>query len=238
MSKLITLGSGSSGNAYILECENESLLLECGIGWNDIKKALNFDLSRVIGCLCSHGHGDHAKSVKDALKAGIEVYSTKEVQSLHPKVKVPKMGEKTQIGGFLVQPLLVPHSVECYAFIIQHDEFGKIVFATDCSAFKYKIKNVNHWLLEANYSEEILINKMCDNSIGRSLYQHHHELEDCVKTLKVNFSAETQNILLIHLSDGNSDEKAFVQRVKDELGFDRVDAARPNQTINLEREEF
>ena len=145
---------------------------------------------------------------------------------------------KTQIGGFLVQPLLVPHSCECYAYIITHEEFGKIVFATDCSIFKYKIKNVNHWLLEANYSEEILINKMCDNSIGRSLYQHHHELKDCVKTLKVNFSADTQNILLIHLSDGNSDEKAFVQTVKDELGFDRVYAARPNQIINLEKEEF
>lgn len=148
------------------------------------------------------------------------------------------MGEKTLIGGFSIQPLLVPHSVECYAYIITHEEFGKLVFCTDATSFKYKIKNVNHWLIEANYSEQILIDKMCDNSMGRSLYQHHHELEDCIKALKVNFSADTQNILLIHLSDGNSDEKSFVQRVKDELGFDRVDAARPNQIINLEREEF
>ena len=148
------------------------------------------------------------------------------------------MGSKTQIGGFLIQPLLVPHSCECYAHIIQHDEFGKLVFATDCSAFKYKIKGVNHWLLEANYSEEILINKMCDSSMGRSLYQHHMEIEDTIKALKVNFCSDTQSILLIHLSDSNSNEQNFIQRVKDELGFDNVSAARPNQIINLEKEEF
>ena len=238
MSRLITIGSGSSGNAYILECERESLLLELGVGWGDIKKALGFDLSKVVGCLCSHKHLDHAKSIKDAIKAGIEVYSTSEVQTLHPRVKVPKMGEKTLIGGFSIQPLLVPHSCECYAYIIQHEECGKIVIATDCSAFKYKIKSVNHWLLEANYSEEILIEKMCGDDLGRSLYQHHLELEDSVKALKVNFGADTQSITLIHLSSSNSDEKAFVQRVKDELGFENVVAACAGQVINLQKEEF
>lgn len=57
MSKLITISSGSIGNAYILECQNEILLLELGVGWNDIKKALNFDLSKVVGVCVSHAHG-------------------------------------------------------------------------------------------------------------------------------------------------------------------------------------
>lgn len=182
--------------------------------------------------------GDHAKSVKDAIKAGMPVYSTSEVQLIHAKVKVPKMGEKTRIGGFLIQPLLVPHSCECYAYIIQHEEFGKLVFATDCSAFKYKIKSVNHWLLEANYSEQILIDKMCDDDLGRSLYGNHLELEDTVAALKANFCSATQSIILIHLSDSNSNEKAFIQRVKDEFGFENVTAATSGQTIILEKEEF
>lgn len=57
MSKLITLGSGSSGNAYILKCENESLLLECGISWDKILKGLNYRLSNVVGVCVSHAHG-------------------------------------------------------------------------------------------------------------------------------------------------------------------------------------
>jgi phosphoribosyl 1,2-cyclic phosphodiesterase len=148
------------------------------------------------------------------------------------------MGEKTRIGGFLIQPLLVPHSCECYAYIIQHEEFGKLLFFTDCSAFKYKVKGCNHILAECNYSEEILITKMCDNEMGRSLYGNHLELEDTVAALKANFCSTTQSITLIHLSDTNSDEKAFVQRVKDEFGFDNVTAATSGQTIILEKEEF
>ena len=173
VSKIKVLGSSSQGNAYILECQNETLLLELGVSWKDIVKALNFDLSKIVACVVTHQHSDHAKSIKDAIKAGFPVYSTSEVQLIHPKVNVPKIGEKTRIGGFSIQPLSVPHSCECYAYIIQHEEFGKLVFATDCSAFKYKIKSVNHWLLEANYSEQILITKMCDNEIGRSLYWNH-----------------------------------------------------------------
>lgn len=238
MSRLITVGSGSSGNAYILECDNEILLLELGVSWKEILKALDFKLDKVVGCLCSHAHGDHAKSVKDALRAGISVYSTQGVQFIHPKVKVPKMGEKTQIGGFLIQPLEVPHSCECYAYIVQHPEIGKLVIATDCSAFKYKIKEVNHWLLEANYSEQILIDKMCDDDLGRSLYGNHLELEDTVAVLKANFCSATQSVTLIHLSDTNSNEKEFVQRVKDEFGFENVSAAYAGQVINLEKEEF
>lgn len=57
MSKIITIGSGSSGNAYILECQNETLLLELGVSWKDIVKALNFNLSKVVGVCVSHAHG-------------------------------------------------------------------------------------------------------------------------------------------------------------------------------------
>ena len=238
MSRLITVSSGSIGNSYILECKDEILLLELGVSLDKIKRALNFNLSKVVGCIVSHSHGDHAKSVKDAIRTEIPVYSTSEVQSLYPKVKVPKMGEKTLIGGFSIQPLLVPHSVECYAYIITHEEFGKLVFCTDATSFKYKIKNVNHWLIEANYSEQILIDKMCDNSMGRSLYQHHMEIEDTIKALKVNFCSSTQSILLIHLSESNSNETSFIQKVEDELGFPMVEAAKASQVIELYKEEF
>ena len=238
MSRLITVGSGSSGNSYILECENETLLLELGVGWRDIKIALGFDLSNISGAIVSHVHGDHSKSIKDAIKAGIEVYSTKEVQSLYPKVKVPKYGQKTRIGGFVIQPLSVPHSCKCYAYIVQHEEFGKLVIATDCSSFMYKIKDVNHWLLEANYSEEILINNLCENELSRSLYENHLEIDNTIKALKANFCSSTQTIALIHLSNHNSDEQSFVQRVKDELGFSNVSAIKAGQVTFLAKDDF
>lgn len=57
MAKMICLASGSRGNAYILECKGEQLLLELGIRWQEILKGLNYILGDVVGVLVSHSHG-------------------------------------------------------------------------------------------------------------------------------------------------------------------------------------
>ena len=57
MAKLKILSSNSSGNAYILECNDERLLLEIGIGWQEILKGFNYKLGDVVGVLVSHSHG-------------------------------------------------------------------------------------------------------------------------------------------------------------------------------------
>lgn len=54
MAELKTIGSGSSGNAYILQCEHETLLIELGMPWKDILKGLNYKIDDVAGCLVSH----------------------------------------------------------------------------------------------------------------------------------------------------------------------------------------
>lgn len=57
MFKLKCLGSNSNGNGYILENENEALLIECGCRLMDCKKAMNFKTSKIVGALVSHEHG-------------------------------------------------------------------------------------------------------------------------------------------------------------------------------------
>lgn len=56
MAQLKVLSSGSHGNAYILECDNEYLLIELGIDWKDMLKQLNYKegFEQVRGCLTSH----------------------------------------------------------------------------------------------------------------------------------------------------------------------------------------
>ena len=47
-----------------------------------------------------------------------------------------------------------------------------------------------------------------------------------------------QNVVLIHLSSGNSNEKDFKERVQQELGFDRVWVANNGMEIELNKSEF
>lgn len=54
--KLICIGSGSSGNGYIIKCSKESLIIELGCKWKDYLKALNYEegVSMVSGCITTH----------------------------------------------------------------------------------------------------------------------------------------------------------------------------------------
>ena len=73
--KLKCLGSGSSGNCYLLIAGNgETLIIDPGLQIKEIKKALNWNISCVVGAVCTHHHADHAKSVKDLEQMGISVF--------------------------------------------------------------------------------------------------------------------------------------------------------------------
>jgi hypothetical protein len=113
-----------------------------------------------------------------------------------------------------------------------------MVFATDTNSVPYKFKGVQHWLVEANYSEEILIDNACNDVYSRSASENHLEINDTIEVLKRNYSSELQNVVLIHLSSGNSNEKEFKERVQQELGFDRVWVADKELKIQLNKSEF
>ena len=53
---LKTIDTGSSGNCYILTCNNEKLILDCGLPIKVIKQGLDFDLGGILGALISHAH--------------------------------------------------------------------------------------------------------------------------------------------------------------------------------------
>lgn len=236
MTWLQVIGSGSKGNAYILKCGNESLIIELGLPWKEIMSHLNYDIGCVVAAICSHEHQDHAnkETIKKAIFYGIDVYSCHDVAKMNKGVKELKKGRKTSIGGFKIQPIPLKHSCECYGFLIEHDEMGKLVFATDCSEFLYRIKNVNYWLIEANYSEDVLIDNACNNKEMRSRHEHHLELNDTIYALKENFSSCTNAIVLLHLSDGNSNAEMFKKRIIEELGFFNIYIAEKDLYLRLE----
>ena len=74
MLKLKCLATGSSGNCYLLSTENETLILDCGIPIKEIKKGLDFDFSKVVGCVVTHSHKDHSASVDELKKLGIPIW--------------------------------------------------------------------------------------------------------------------------------------------------------------------
>ena len=53
---LTTLGSGSSGNTYILKSEKDILVIDAGISFQKVKEATDFQISDIVGVCVSHAH--------------------------------------------------------------------------------------------------------------------------------------------------------------------------------------
>lgn len=54
--RLSCCGSGSSGNSYILETDNEILILDAGISVKNVLAAIDWNISKISGVLITHSH--------------------------------------------------------------------------------------------------------------------------------------------------------------------------------------
>ncbi|MGN0033438.1 MAG: MBL fold metallo-hydrolase, partial [Candidatus Limimorpha sp.] len=72
--ELKILGSSSKGNCYLLDNGKEALMIECGVAFKEVQKAVGFDIKRIKACIISHEHGDHSKHVRKCLDAMIPCY--------------------------------------------------------------------------------------------------------------------------------------------------------------------
>jgi phosphoribosyl 1,2-cyclic phosphodiesterase len=226
--KLQCLASGSKGNCYLLENDTECLVLEAGIPFKKVKEALSFDILKIVGVVGSHLHKDHFGYAEEYLKCGIPVYASEETQKSlsrqYDNQVVVKLGYWYQIGGFNITPFECFHDVECYGFLIRHDDIGTLLFATDTAYIKNNFKKlaVNTIMVEANYSEEIVneylrLGVIDQARIDRTL-RTHMEIGTTKEFIKANKTSSLDSVVLLHLSNGNSDEKLFKQQIQEVVG--------------------
>lgn len=237
--KLKIIGTGSTGNSYILHNNTEALLIECGVTVRKIKEALNFDFSKVVGCIVTHEHGDHNKAIKDIVSSGIKVYASKgtlEASKVvqHHNSKVLESKKLYQIGNFKIIPFDVRHDAqEPMGFLIQHPECGTTLFLTDTYYSPYKFNGLNNLIIEANFCEDIIDAKLKTDMrfLRDRILKSHLSIQKCIDLLNVNDLSDVNNIVLIHLSDSNSNEIEFKRKVEEATGKNTVVA---NNGIEIE----
>ncbi|SFM28707.1 Phosphoribosyl 1,2-cyclic phosphodiesterase [Gracilibacillus orientalis] len=223
-----TLASSSKGNCYYVTDGNTPLVLEAGINFREIRKALDFNTSNLAGCLITHEHGDHCKGLKDVLRAGIDCYASDGTWDAllldgHHRGHPVKSHEPFTIGTWTIMPFDAQHDVsEPLGFLLANKAGDKLLFATDTYYIKYKFKNVSHMLIECNYSKEILDRNIEEGItpkvMRKRLLRSHFSLENVKEFLKANDLSRVQEIHLLHLSDSNSDEALFKREIQQLTG--------------------
>lgn len=122
------------------------------------------------------------------------------------------------IGSFSVIPFYLPHdNTPNFGFLIEHEEMGKLIYATDFEyiPFRFKTQRVQHWLIECNH-----MNDMVDSASAK--YSHvlkgHSSLSTVKKIIGVNKTPDLRNVILCHLSRDNADPEEMQKQVQEVAG--------------------
>lgn len=214
-----SFASSSRGNCYVVSDGETSILLECGISFSRIKKALNFDLSAIRACLVSHEHMDHAKSVMDLIASGVEVFASEGTAAALGCDLISAVADRVQfrVGSLEVVPFETFHdAAEPLGFLIYSRVDGdRLAFATDTVNLGYRFPKVNLLALEANYDASILARcERIPEKVRERVTNSHMEINTlCRYLLTLDLSA-CRTLYLLHLSNAASNEGQFLQRVQ------------------------
>ena len=230
------LASSSLGNSYMLQDGKTSILIDCGIPIKEIKVRTDYYAPAYLdGCIVTHSHKDHSKSVKDLLKSGVNCYLSKyTIEELglsnHHRLHTFKLDDENffdnrqfKIGTFDILPLAMNHDVPCAGFLIYSNvTHEKLLFATDTYYIRHKVDGLDYIMIEANYDYNILQERINNGDVNMAakdrLLKSHMSIDTTIEYLKSTDLRNVKRIYLMHLSGGSANAKEFKERVQRATG--------------------
>jgi len=226
--KLYTIGSGSTGNTYLLVEGDEILILDAGVKpTNRISKYL-YDLrpARPVGCLITHEHGDHSASALNLYRMGIICYATpgtaerigEGIKTIFPYDPTCFRQDVKPLGNaFLVMAFKTNHdAVDPCGFLITNTLTGeRMIYATDTYFMTYRFPGIHYWLVECNYCNE-LVTEDTPPILERRLKESHMSLDRLCQVFEANDLSTCRKIVLCHISQDRGDPEMMKRRIRDQ----------------------
>ncbi len=254
----MSLASGSSGNCYYLGNENGGMLIDVGIPFNDINKALlhegiNMKEGAIKAILITHDHADHIRTVGQ-LSSTIHcpVYASHKVhraiancryiyEDLSPYRRYVSLDEDFDILGFQIRAFAVPHdSKENFGYHISLRDF-KFTLATDMGHITPEIKHyaslANYLVVEANYDEDMLfsgdypafLKKRVSGPLG------HISNRETADLLAETYHYDLKKVWLCHLSKENNNPETCLRTLDARLFQEGIRVGKDLDLIILKR---
>ncbi len=240
MLKLVSLSSGSCGNAAFIENGRTKLLVDAGTTLNYLGTVLNdlgTRLDELDAILLTHEHGDHIKSAAAVSRRfGVPIYGNEATldalpaafQSAH--VRAFQTGRTFEVGGLAVEA--VPHSHDCrepVGFIICNAD-RKITIATDLGVITPEVRaaltGADAIMLEANHDFKMLARSRYPGYLKKRIAGEQGHLSNVAagEVLAKTASGKEQKVLLAHLSDENNDRRVALETVREVLSKKAIDS--------------
>lgn len=237
MARVLSLGSGSSGNCFFVGDADSGVLIDAGISFKAIKTALEqyeIALESISALLVTHEHSDHIKGLTTFFKkTDIPVYASEETAE-YISEHIPESEGK--LHSLEIKTPIVEGKTEFYAFSVYHDSRNAVgyriktpdnrcvVYSTDVGhidgAIFENLTNADFNIIEANYDEGML---MCNASYPFLLKRRisgdcgHLSNKDCASTVLNLYKNGCRRFMLAHLSRENNTPEVALETVKNVL---------------------
>jgi phosphoribosyl 1,2-cyclic phosphodiesterase len=215
-----SLGSGSSGNAFIVTTDDGCLLIDCGVGIRNLARDLRergFALSDIDTICVTHEHSDHIRTLPKVVRHDTTIFATDGTairSAVSRDTHIRAIGDTPQrVGDITVWPLPVLHDAqEPCGFMLELPDSSRVTMLTDLGSWHDSlveyVRASNLIILEANHDEEMLrtgpypqyLKKRVASNVGHLSNRHCGiALGQALKT-----TTHEPEIWLAHLSEHNN----------------------------------
>lgn len=199
------------------------LLIEAGVAWPRLQKALSFQTSGLAGVLISHAHNDHSRSALKLAERGVSVLCSRDcaeqigLAGHHNFVEV-SAGQQIVWRDWAILPFDLHHDVPVLGFLVASRTGEKLLYITDTSHCTYKFRDVTIAAIEANYERGILDRLVEQGTLNAHhaarVVRNHLSLETAAGIIQSLAGPKLRAVHLLHLSGGNSDATEFQRHIK------------------------
>jgi phosphoribosyl 1,2-cyclic phosphodiesterase len=221
--RLVVLGSGSQGNAVVIEAGGRRLLVDAGFSGREIKRRLakvGLTPEDLHGVVLTHEHLDHVRGVERfCRKRRVPIYATAGTvggMTLRPEVaalvRPCRSGVPFEAAGFAVELFTVPHDAREPVGVVVEDPVGggRVGLVADLGCRSRlawaRLAGVHALLLEANHDLEMLRNGPYPWPLKQRVAGRHGHLSnaDAADGLPELAHEGLQHVVLYHLSQVNN----------------------------------
>lgn len=215
------LGSGSRGNAWLIDSGSVLVMLDCGFGLRDISVRLQrrgVTAEAVSALVITHEHADHARgAARFAARHGCSVWLTHGCLAMlqasgeaPERVQVVDGHTPFAIGDLEIQPFPVPHDARepvQYLFSDGNVRLGVLTDAGHVTAHMVQSLNGCHALaLECNHDVDMLRQGSYPPGLkARILGRYGHLDNRAAAGLLARIErSRLQHVVAVHLSEENN----------------------------------
>lgn len=229
------LGSGSKGNAWLVEAGGTRVLVDCGFSARETARrleCLGVSADTVDAVLLTHEHSDHARGVAGvAARFGCEVYLTHGARVMLAAVDgAPKRMREIDshtafgLGDLEIVPVAVPHDAREPVQFVFSDGRGRLGILTDAGHVSAHMEamfaDCDALALECNHDVELLKRGSYPPALKARILGRYGHLDNAMARdflAKVK-SARLQHVVAAHLSEENNRPELARQALAAALG--------------------